>query len=80
MGYEESVIQGKIDELQYELRKADYISDKLIAAVVGYIVSGDNSEVLAMYEEYKTVLEQRKMYRAQINELERQLTALRSQQ
>lgn len=60
-------------ELLNNFRRTDYITDKLVEAIVEYIIHGDRSKVLSLYSEYESIIEQRKAWREEINELQRKL-------
>lgn len=66
----------KINELKLKLRKTDYITDKLTAALVEYVVNGNKEKVLSIYNEYSELLTQRQSWRDEINELEKQLAGV----
>lgn len=71
-------VELKIDDVKYELRKTDYITDKLTETIVEYIVNGNRSKVVELYNEYKDVLTKRQQYRDEVNELEAQLQAMQT--
>lgn len=67
-------IQFKILGLKQKLKKTDYVDNKISAATAKYLVDGDKTELLALYEEYKPMLEQRQAWRDEINALEKELS------
>lgn len=66
-------IKIKIRKLKVKLTDTDYITDKLTAALAGYVVNGNKEKVLSIYNEYSELLAQRQSWRDEINELEKQL-------
>ena len=71
-------VELKLEYVKYELRKTDYITDKLTAAIVKYVIDDDKTNVVQLYNEYKDVLTKRQQYRDEINELEAQLQAMQT--
>jgi hypothetical protein len=69
-------LSNQINALKRNLSKMDYIDNKISAATAKYLVEGDKTELLALYEEYKPTLEQRQAWRDEINNLENQLKEL----
>lgn len=67
-------IQFKILALKQKLRQTDYVCNKLTEAIAEYIIQGDNTAVVNIYNEYKQVLAQRKALRDEINALEKELS------
>ena len=67
---------NRIVELKKKLYKTDYVDNKISAATAKYLVDGDKTELLALYEEYKPMLAQRQAWRDEINNLERQLNEI----
>ena len=55
------------------LQKTDYIDNKLTEAIAEYIATGDNTNVLALREQYKVELQNRASWRLEINKLENTL-------
>lgn len=72
MGIKKEYIDRYI-ELMNNFRRTDYITDKLVEAIVEYIIHGDSSKVLSLCSEYESAIEQRKAWRAEINELQEKL-------
>lgn len=65
----------KIEELKGKLAKDDYIDNKLTEALAIKEVTGDNTKLIEVYNQYKDILEQREQMRAEINELEEELSS-----
>lgn len=65
--------QKRVAKLTEQLQKTDYIANKLAEANAEYIVTGDNTNVLALREEYKVELQNRASWRQEINKLENTL-------
>ena len=68
------IIEGKILELKLKLFETDYIDHKLLKAVINYIVTYDNTELINLCEEYKVEIQQRQEWRDEINALEKELS------
>ena len=66
--------QVRIDELKYKLAKDDYIDNKLAEANAKYVVTGDSTDVVRIYNEYRDLIEQRQAWRDEINALEKELS------
>ena len=79
MTYEEWKIQDDISKLKSKLDKTDYITNKLTEAIAIAMVQGDNTMLVEVYNEYKELIAQRQAWRDEINELEAQLAALRTE-
>lgn len=62
-------------ELKQRLRSTDYITAKLTEALAIKEVTGDNTKLIEVYNQYKDILEQREQMRAEINEIEAQLAS-----
>lgn len=75
---EQKQVIHKIGVLKSQLRKTDYITDKLTEAIVEYIVNDNKPKVVELYNEYKDLLTKRQQYRDGINELETQLQAMQT--
>jgi hypothetical protein len=69
-------ILNKIARCKENLHLTDYVDNKISEATAKYLVDGDKSELIALYEEYKPMLEQRQAWRDEINALENQLKEL----
>lgn len=69
------VLLDNIQRLKRKLAQTDYISSKLTEATAEYIVKGDNTAVVNIYNEYREVIAQRQAWRDEINALEEQLKA-----
>ena len=67
---------NNITELKQKLSATDYIDHKINAAMAKYLVKGDKTELLVLYEEYEPMLIQRQAWRDEINNLENQLKEL----
>ena len=67
-------IFNRINEIKRELQQTDYVCNKLTEAICEYIIQGDNTSVVNVYNEYKEVLAQRKALRDEINALEKELS------
>ena len=63
----------EISKLLGELYATDYITDKLLIAVVHYILTDDKSKVIEMYNEYKLQIDDRQLNRDKINALRKEL-------
>ncbi|MBQ9113909.1 MAG: hypothetical protein IJY05_03195 [Clostridia bacterium] len=74
-----SEIETKINSLKLNLHKTDYITSKFTEAIVKYIVFDDKSKVLELYAEYQSEIQNRENLRAEINELETELEALKTE-
>lgn len=69
-------LRNRVFELEKKLYKTDYVDNKISAATAKYLVDGDKTELLALYEEYKPMLAQRQAWRDEINELREKLYKL----
>ena len=67
-------ILNRINEIEQELDKTDYIDNKRLNAVVKFILTGDRMELEALEEEYKEEIAQREVWRDEINALEKELS------
>ena len=67
-------ILNRINEIEKELNKTDYIDNKRLNAVVKFILTGDRTELEALNEEYKEEIAQREAWRDEINALEKELS------
>lgn len=65
--------EKQIAELTKKLKDTDYITNKLAEAVSKYIATGDNTDVLALREQYKVELQNRASWRQEIDKLENTL-------
>ena len=74
--YEVITLKMRINELKDLLYNTDYVDNKIGAATAKHLVEGDKTELLALYEEYKPMLEQRQAWRDEINALEKELSEL----
>lgn len=70
------LINIQIYNLTKQLKKTDYIDNKLTEAVSKYIVTGDSSEVLALREKYAVELANREDWRKEISSLKEKLKNL----
>ena len=75
---EKRIVRG-IVKARNNLEKTDYISDKLIIAVVHYVLTGDKSKVIEMYNEYMTQIDNRQLDRDKINALQEELKRMAQQ-
>lgn len=66
---ESYLIQSDIGKLKYQLKETDYIAIKLMEAI-------DDEERTQLRERYAEIIEQRRQWRVQINELEDELSSL----
>lgn len=65
-------LQFQISQAKEELRKKDYIGNKISEA----ILYNDEMELIKLRSEYRSEIEQRKLLRQKINEWEAELEAL----
>lgn len=66
-------LKMRINELKDLLHNTDYVDNKIGAATAKYLVDGDKTELLVLYDKYKPMLEQRQAWRNEIKHLENQL-------
>lgn len=62
--------QIEISKLKCKLHNTDYIDNKLAEANAKYVVTGDNTDVIRIYNEYRDLIKQRQAWRDEINALE----------
>lgn len=67
--------EQRIKTLKYKLVDTDYIDNKLTEALAIKEVTGDNSKLIEVYNQYKDILEQREEMRAEINKIEEELSS-----
>lgn len=79
MTYEEWKITDDINKLKQKLDESDYVTSKLTEAIAIALVQGDNTRLVEVYNEYKELIAQRQAWRDEINRLEAQLEALKSE-
>ena len=75
----ETKILRKIELLQLQLYKTDYVDNKLAQAIKSYILTGDKTPVIAIEQEYGKDFAQRQAWRDEINLLEEQLKTLQKE-
>ena len=63
-------IVENIISLKAKLHYTDYIDNKLTEAIAKYVVTGDSTDVVRIYNEYRDLIEQRQAWRDEINVLE----------
>lgn len=59
----------RISELKTFLRDSDYVANKITEAIAEYLTTNDDSELNSLLNEYSEVLNNRKLWRKEINEL-----------
>ena len=65
----------KRDKIKQLLAKRDYIDNKLTEALAIKEITGDNTKLVEVYNQYKDILEQREEMRAEINKIEEELSS-----
>lgn len=60
----------EVYNLLQKLKQTDYVTDKLVTALVDYVLTSDKSKLLSLYVEYKSLLDVREECRKKINDLE----------
>lgn len=73
---EKVVLFNRVEELKNKLSETDYVSNKLTEAIAEYVIKGDSSAVVAVYDEYREILSLRKSWRDEINQCEVRLNEL----
>ena len=70
---EKELNQNRILELKQSLSDTDYVANKLSEEIATSFVTGDNSNVIALRNEYFNILADRDAWREEINRLEEEL-------
>jgi uncharacterized coiled-coil DUF342 family protein len=79
MTYEEWKVYNQIQTLKGKFDKTDYIASKLAEAIAKDMVLGTTEHTTAVYNEYAELIRQRDEWRAEINRLEAELGAMKTE-
>ena len=73
------VLKWKIEINKRKFDKTDYIASKLAEAIAKDMVLGTSEHTTAVYNEYADLIRQREEWRAEINRLEAELEAMKTE-
>ena len=71
--FKKNQIIARITELQFNLEQTNYVDNKLIDALVEYVVYENKDKVLSVHKDYAEIISKRKEWREEKRILEKQL-------